>query len=79
MRKVTTASGAVYTVSHDGKVHRTQGEKRMRYTQGDYQYTDGYLAVDHLIVGQSFVWYGVVNDKAAEIITTSYIVSIDEG
>ena len=79
MKLITTTSGAKYTVTKDGVVTREQGDTDIANTRDGYQYTNGHLlsSYSHVAAGNSFVWYGVINDKLAELIVTSRIVKCE--
>ena len=79
MRTIKTASGAVYTLTDEGKVHRQEGRTSISNTNYGNQYTDGFIneMCGEPEVGNSFVWMGVMNDYT-EPIWSSEIVSIEE-
>ena len=81
MRKnIVTKTGAKYSVTTDGTVTRERGGTDIIFTTDGYQYTNGHLVDDYddVVKGVAFLWYGVVNNKAAELIQTSVVVSVEE-
>ncbi len=81
-KRIITHSQAKYTVTEDGAVTRERGDKDIRWTTNDFQYTEGRLLTpfDILTEGLSFGWYGLhevsEGEGHAEVLMTSYIESI---
>jgi len=83
-KTITTLTGAIYTVTPEGRVTRARGNKDMRQTAGNFQYTSGVLHywlnyddINTSMIGKSFEWLGVVHEYC-EHISSSSVVSVRE-